>query len=469
MAEDAEPALVWDRGTTAAAEERRTAIARAISERIKAGEEAEVLSILEPWAPADLIAMMRRLRFKRARKLLDWLPDDTHFAVLYELDPRLRAVVLEDETTAWLKKMLRRLDGHKAARLLADLPRDLARDLLAELPASVAERLALPMAEESAATAMHRRYLAVRPESSLTEAVETIRARQDEIEALDAVYVTDAAGHLLGYLRTRDLLLADRGATVGTVMRRDVLSVDAEIDREAVLRLAEERRLRVVPVCDPEGRLVGVVSAHELAEIARVEAEEDMSLMAGLSPGSTAHDRPLSIVKRRLPWLLGGLVGSSVAAVVIGSFEEALAQAAILASFIPVVMATAGNAGIQASTVTVQALTRGTLWQGETWTRLLSEGLGAVLNGALIGTAVGVLVVLAAQFTAVDRPVALAFTAWAALLTVTVIATLLGTLAPVVLDKLKIDPAVATGIFITTGNDVFGVLIFFVIASVFYL
>jgi len=461
--------LDWDRGHGAAAEERRAAVARAIAERIKAGDAEGVRRVLDDWAPADVLAMMRRLRFKRARRLLDWLPDETQFAVLYELDPRLREVVLEEETTAWLSKMLRRLDRDKAIRLLAGLPREVADELIAEMDAPERWRAELSWLEESAGATMHRGYVAVHPERRIGEVIEEIRARADRIEALDAIYVTDAEDRLLGYLRIRDLLLADREARVADVLRPDVVSVDADMDREAVLRLATERRLRVVAVRDRAGRLVGCVSARELAEIARAEAEEDMRLMAGLPAEASAHDRPLGIVRRRLPWLLGGLVGSTVAASVIGAFEDALAQAAILASFIPVVMATAGNAGIQASTVTVQALTAGRLWTGELRSRVAHETAGAALNGAVMGAAVALIVVLAGAVIGIDRPGLLALTAGLALFAVTTLASLMGTLAPLVLDRLKLDPAVATGIFITTGNDVFGVLIFFLIASALYL
>jgi magnesium transporter len=461
--------LSWPHDAAPRAERARAHATAVLSERIRQGDRDGVRSALAGWEAADILAMMTRLRFKRARRLIDWLPDEMQIAVLAELDPRMREVLLQDETHRWLRKMLRRLDRERALRLLASLPRDVAEGLIAEMPEPGRWREALSFLEESAGEVMHRRFVAVTPDRTIGAVIDEVAARSDWIDQLDAIYVVDEADRLLGYLRIRDLLVTDRATRVGEAMRADVVSVNADMDREAVLRLAERRHLRAVAVRDRAGRLVGCVRARELADIARAEAEEDMKIMSGLPPEATAHDPPLRIVRRRLPWLLGGLLGAGVAASVIGAFEASLARAAILASFIPVVMATAGNAGIQASTVTVQALTSGTLWPGELWPRLGRECLGAALNGLAVAAAVAAVVLLAALALPVDRAPALALTAGLALVAVTTIASLIGAAVPVALDRMGIDPAVSTGIFITTGNDVFGVLAFFLIASALYL
>ncbi|MEM6423207.1 MAG: magnesium transporter, partial [Pseudomonadota bacterium] len=256
---------------------------------------------------------------------------------------------------------------------------------------------------------------------------------------------------------------------VAEVTRHDVVSANANLDREAVLRLAEERGLRVIAVTDDDGRLVGRISAAELTEISRAEAAEDLLKLGGVSPASTTRDGPVKIVRRRVPWLLAGLAGASVAAGVIGSFEDQLARAAVLASFIPVIMATAGNAGIQASTVTLQGLTAGEDAFEELVPRLGREFLGALMNGAMIGLAMAALVIAASVVFSIDRPGLLAATVAVSLLLVTALASTVGAAIPAILDRLGLDPATATGIFITTANDVFGVLAFFYVASLLYL
>ena len=180
-------------------------------------------------------------------------------------------------------------------------------------------------------------------------------------------------------------------------------------------------------------------------------------------------DGPLKIVPRRLPWLTAGLIGSSIAALVVGAYEEALAQAAILASLIPIVMSLAGNAGIQASTITVQALASNALWVGDIWGRVVRELLGALLNGTIVGLIISAGIMLLSNFVAIDRPALLGLTALLSLIVVTVQASVVGSLVPLALKRLRLDPAVATGVFITTSNDVVGVLIFFIIATSIYI
>jgi magnesium transporter len=227
--------------------------------------------------------------------------------------------------------------------------------------------------------------------------------------------------------------------------------------------------VQTIPVVDKERHVIGRITFEELQEIVRDEAEEDIMLMSGLAPDALPDDSVGRIIRGRLPWLAGGLVGAALAGAVVGSFEEQLKQAAILASFIPVVMAMAGNAGIQASTVTVQGLAAGNLWIGDLGGRVVKELMGSLINGTLIAIALGLIVVAVSQFTEFEEPVRLATAAGLSVLLVTMIAATLGSTIPLVLNHLDIDPAVATGVFITTANDILGVLVYFTVASSIYL
>lgn len=458
----------WQRATTPAAEKANIKTVGLLSEWIKGGRRDRVLAVLADWQPADVLLMFAKLSSKRAKKLFGWLPDELGLRVLSEIDPRLQVALTQRQTRKRFAKLLQRLKPQQALRLLAELPDDLAARLIADRDDAEEFSRRLEKYKDTAENAMRSGVLAVQETWTIDQVISDIRARSDEIEKLDAIYVVDADYRLKGYLRMRDLLLLPRDSLISDVVRTDLVSVDPDEDQERVLRLAKQRYLNLIAVKDRDGKLLGCVSQRELAQIIRDEADEDMLLMGGVSPDSTVDDTPLQIVQRRVPWLAAGLLGASVAATVIGSYEEALAQAAILASFIPVVMATAGNAGIQASTVSVQALTSGTMWSGDIWARLAREFAGAAMNGALIGLAVGAMIFLVTLFAPIDRPGVLAMTAFLALVTVTIIASTIGSAIPAVLDKLGLDPAVATGIFITTTNDVFGVLIFFTVASLLY-
>ena len=194
-----------------------------------------------------------------------------------------------------------------------------------------------------------------------------------------------------------------------------------------------------------------------------------MLKLGGVNEDARPTDSVPKLVRNRLPWLLAGLVGATNAAVIIGSFEEKLEKAAILAAFIPVVMSMAGNAGLQASVVSVQALAMGSNWPGDRLIfRFGRELLGALLNGAIAGSILAALILAGSLVFDVEDPVRLALATSMSLLTVTTIAAIVGSFVPLGLNRLGLDPAAATGVFITASNDVVGVLVYFLMASAFY-
>ncbi|WP_138468992.1 magnesium transporter [Poseidonocella sp. HB161398] len=469
MTETAAAVLAWDSGSGEAAERHNAEALRALDRMIKAGARREVLAALAAWPAADMLAAMIRLRSKRAQRLLLWLPEETSLAILAELDPRLQAVLVAPETRARFAKLIRKFRPEAALRLLRELPPGMAAGLLAERPDAEALRADLAYHWDSAAAHLQFGSLSVPQGWTIGALVEDIRRRSGEIERIEGVHVVDAERRLVGYLRIRDLLLHAPGTVISEVMRRDPPQVSAATDQEEVLALAQKRHGRALAVVDAEGRLLGAISRRGLEEIAREEAEEDMFLMAGLSPESSGADRLPQIVRRRLPWLVAGLLGATLTATVIGSYEATLTEAAILASFIPVVCATAGNASMQASTVSIQSLSGGASWRGDLPARLGREIGAAAFNGAAMGLAIAGLILCVSLLGGIDRPGMLAATVGLAEFLVIVMAGTMGTVVPLALHALKMDPAVATGIFILTANDVFGVLVLFLIATQLYL
>lgn len=434
--------------------------------RAQSGPHADDLARLSPATLAD-IAMA--LGPKRARALLRRLDDGGLLAVLAALDPRVAGRLLDPDLRQRALRAALDTEQVAAAEARAGVPEALREEGLAADPAGRRLDLLPAFAPDSAGAIMRRRLVAAPGDWTVAQLVEEIRAQADLIDKLHAAYVIDDAHRLAGYLKIRDLLLSPANARLGDIARSDAVAVRTSTDREDVLKLAKRARLKVLPVLDDNDRLVGMVTTEELRRIERAEAEEDMKIMAGLDPEADPADGPLRILRRRLPWLAGGLFGASVAAVVVGSYEDALTEAAILATLIPIVMSLAGNAGIQASTVTVQAMTSGNLLPGEMAGRSVRELGGALLNGASVGLIVALGIMGVSLVTEIDRPAALALTAAATLIAVTVQASVVGSMIPVLLDRLRFDPAVATGVFITTSNDVVGVLIFFLIATGLYL
>lgn len=440
-----------------------------IRDMIRTGQRYELIDILKKWHPVDVMQLLTRLRLKQARKLFTWLPANPSIKVVAELRPEFRSILMEEATLDQFRDILAGLDPEDATEILNEFPEDVASQLIARLPdvEEISTRASYP--DDTAGRVMARNFVALPGRITADQAVSQMRQEAERIRRIFTVYVTDDAGRLIGTVEIGKLLLAPSDATLSSLMNRDVVAVSADMDQEEVLRVARKRDMRTVPVVSCDGRLVGRITPKQLTRIASEEANEDMLLLSGVSSESRSDDTVLRIVRGRLPWLLAGLVGASVAATVVGSYEDQLAEAAILAAFIPVTMSMAGNAGLQASAVAVQGIATGALWSGDIAFRLLKELIAALFNGAIAGIILAMLVLAASLVVPLDNPVRLAMATSLSLLGVTTIAAMVGATVPIMLDKIGIDPAMAIGVFITSSNDVLGVLIFFLMATTFYL
>jgi magnesium transporter len=459
----------WIRGEPGdAASVNRELLAR-VEDLTRTSERDAVLELVSGWEPADVGSLMIYLPIKYARRLYDWLPTELATAVLAEVSIDLRSNLVEHADIERIAEIAQGLHEDDAVELLDDLPQPIVEQLLERLPDGKDLRERLEFEEDTAGEAMTSKFVAVLDDWNVRTATRAVRKMAAEIESFYEVYVVNEARQLVGRLQLRDLLLNKKKTKIRDIMREVSVYVYPDADQEDVLELARMYDVQTIPVVDEERHVIGRITVEELQEIVRDEAEEDIMLMSGLAPDALPDDSVGRIIRGRLPWLAGGLVGAALAGAVVGSFEEQLKQAAILASFIPVVMAMAGNAGIQASTVTVQGLAAGNLWIGDLGGRVVKELMGSLINGALIAVALGLIVVAVSQFTDFEAPVRLATAAGLSVLLVTMIAATLGSTIPLVLNHLDIDPAVATGVFITTANDILGVLVYFTVASAIYL
>ncbi len=459
----------WVRGEPGELAPENRDLLEHIEDLLRDSSSDAVVELVSAWDPTDVQELLLHLPIKYARRLHHGLPPGLAADVLEELSPDLRSNLVEHADIERIVEITEELEEDDVVELLDDLPEPVVEQLLQRLPDSAELRERLDFDEDTAGEAMTTKFVAVHEDWDVRTATRAVRKMAGEIEAFYDVYVVNEERQLVGRLQLRDLLLNKKKARIGDIMREAEVYVRPDTDQEDVIELARSYDVQSIPVVDDEHHVIGRLTVEELQEIVRDEAEEDMMLMSGLAPDALPDDSVGRIIRGRLPWLAGGLIGAALAGAVVGSFEEQLKQAAILASFIPVVMAMAGNAGIQASTVTVQGLAAGNLWIGDLGRRIVKELLGSMINGALIAIALGLLVVLVSNFIAFDAPVRLAVAAGLSVLLVTMIAATLGSTIPLVLDHFDIDPAVATGVFITTANDILGVLVYFTVASGIYL
>ena len=438
---------------------------------IEGGERGMVLNIVADLHAADLALLLSHLPFDDAQRLFKWLPVEQAGEVLAELDDDFRAELLEEEPTDRLSAMIDELDSDDAADVLADLPEEVAQEVLPTLEDAEDVQELLGYEEDTAGGIMAREYVAVPTSWTVAEAIEEVRRHADAVDDLYGVFVVDDAGRLEGVVSLKQLLVSPSEARIAEVMDPDVEAVTAGVDQEEVARLMERYDLVSLPVVDDAGRLIGRITIDDVVDVIREEAEEDIQRMSGVAGGEEPTDSVLRVVRGRLPWILAGMVGSGVAAFIIGYFSGALQAVPVLASFIPIVMATAGNAGVQSSAIAVQGLASGDIWSSDIYRRLGRELLVGLMNGLAAAVVMGLIILLVGTFVPdrIERPFMLVVTAGTALIIVIVMATIIGATIPLVLDRLGVDPAIATGPFITGSNDILGTLVFFWLATLLYL
>jgi magnesium transporter len=443
------------------------AVVEDISVLLESDQRGMVMNLVADLYPADLALLLTHLPFEQARTLFRWLPVDQASETVAELDDAFRADLLEDLPRRRLTTLLDELDTDDAADVLADLPNEQALRLLPDLEDTEDLTELLDYGEETAGGLMAREYIAVRPDWTLRQATDEVRRHAEEIDEVYTAFVISEEGTLEGTVSLKQLLLSSGDVPVHDIMERDFISVTTDIDQEEVGRIVQRYDLVSLPVVDSGGRMMGRITIDDVVDVIRDEAEEDMQLMSGMAGGEEPTDSVMRISRGRLPWLLVGLVGAGLSGLVIGSFEAALEQAVILATFIPIVMAMAGNAGIQSSTIAVQGLASGDVWTSDVAHRLGKELGVALINGLVLSVVLGVAVALLPFVGA--NAAQLALTAGLSLLLVIILATCVGTTVPLMLHRFGVDPAIATGPFITTSNDIIALAIFFLMATLLYL
>lgn len=461
--------LHWSNHLGPEAEAHNAQVQNAIMASLDEGRMEYVIHALKRWPPTDVLQLITALPLQQARRIFAQLPLQPSAKILAELCPDFRAELLKDETVQQLVAILNTLDDSDLGETLDEFPQSLIDEVLPRLKDSEALEARSLHGEDTAGRLMSRKFVAFQEDYTAAKAIAAIRSQYARVGRFRTVFVVDEDYRLVGRLDVTLLLTLEPNTRIGDVMDTSVLAVSAEMDQEEVLRKALRRQISSMPVIDGRGRLIGRITTDQMNQIAREEYSEDLMLMGGVSPEARSSDSVVQIIRGRLPWLMTGLLGSAVAAMVVGTFEDELQRAAILAAFIPMIMSMAGNSGLQASAVAVQGLATGAIWGSSTLGRLLREFFGALMNGVLAGAVISGLILLTSFVVAMPQPVLLALTVTSSLMVVVTVAAMVGATIPVVLDKIGVDPATATGVFITTSNDVLGVFVYFTMASLLYL
>lgn len=440
-----------------------------ITALIESKERGMVLNLLMDIYPADIASMLHHLPADEARTLFDWLPKDIAGEVVPELDDEYRSGLLQILPSHRIGEVLDEMESDDAADVLADLPAEIAEDVLQRMEDAEEVQGLLEYEEDTAGGIMGTDFVAVLESMTVAEATEEVRRNAEEVEPIFAVYVVDAGRHLLGIVPLMRLLLSRANVRVSSVLDSDIISVTPDVDQEQVARLIERYDLVAIPVVDAHSRLVGRITVDDVIDVIREEAEEDIQRMSGLS-NEELTSSILKTSRGRLIWLFVGLAGAFLSALVIHSFTGQIEKAVVLAMFIPIVMSMGGNAGIQSSAIAVQGLASGDIWATDLVRRLGKELAVALINGLVLAIAITGLVIGVSYTGLLEEQhiMRLAMTVSLALLTVIIVAGTFGATIPLVLNRFGIDPAMATGPFITTSNDLLGLFVYFTIASLLY-
>ncbi|HBB48260.1 MAG TPA: magnesium transporter [Flavobacteriaceae bacterium] len=412
---------------------------------------------------ADLAEVLDALEIDHATYLVKSLESDVTSEALMELDDDVREKILDRLSPNEIARELEEMDTDDAADVVSELDIAIQRKVIdriedEEHAADIVELLKYD--EDTAGGLMAKELVKVKDTWTTAGCIREMRRQAKNVTRVHSIYVVDKDGVLKGRLSLKDLLTAPERARIADIYIPKVDYVTDTTEGEEVARIMQKYDLEAIPVVNNAGVLLGRVTIDDIVDFIREEAEKDYQMAAGISGDVEADDSLGKLTKARLPWLLIGMFGGIGAASIIDGFGTILNDFPNLFLFVPLIQATAGNVGVQSSAIVVQGLANDTL-KGNIAARLLKETALALINGLSIA-----LIVLIFSHLFFETTYLESISIGIAVIVVILIAALVGTFVPMLLDKKGIDPAVATGPFITTSNDVFGILIYFLIAKI---
>tara|TARA_B100000767_G_scaffold63940_1_gene60059 strand:- start:140 stop:1489 length:1350 start_codon:yes stop_codon:yes gene_type:complete len=434
-----------------------------IKERLEQKDFKVLKSELSQLHHVDIAALIEELGEEQGKTLFELFEDQDSAEILIELDDENREVVLEDLTSQEIaEELIENLDSDDAADIISDLSTAKKVEVLSHIEdiehaSDIVDLLSYP--ENTAGGLMAKELIQVNEKWSVLRCVKEMRKQAEDLDKVYTIYVVNDHNILLGTLSLKKLLLTSEKTYIKNVYNEKVISVKADFDDEEVANIMDKYDLVVLPVVDDLNRLIGRITIDDIVDVIKEEAMEDYNKASGISEQVDSSDDIIILTRARLPWLLIGLMGGIMGAQVMGIFD--IQNNIELAFFTPLIAAMGGNVGVQSAAIIVQGLASNSLGMDTMGERLLKELGVAMLNGIICSVLIMLITFL------LGYPSSIYFTVSISLMAVIIFAALFGTFVPLVLNKYKIDPALATGPFITTVNDVLGLFIYFMIGKLF--
>jgi len=425
---------------------------------IEAQNSKELISRIVELHIADIAEIIEDLSLENAKYLFELISDEEKSAaVLVELEDDTREELLEDLSAKEIaKEVIDNLESDDAADLIGELSEDKKEEVLShiedeDLASDISDLLTYP--EDTAGGLMAKELIKVNEKWNTLQCLREMRKQAEHVKQVHTIYVVNDNDILLGSMSLRRLLLIETNTPIKEIIKTDIISVNATEDDEDVANIMNKYDLIVLPVVNVDNKLIGRITIDDVMDVVKEEAEKDYQMASGISEDVESSDSVWTLTRARLPWLLIGMIGGLLGAKVIGIFD--LENNFELAFFIPLIAAMGGNVGVQSAAIVVQGLANDSLKMDNIFQKLIKElGVG-LLNGFICS-----IIILGAAF-GLGYSMELSLTVSLSLLAVIVFAALFGTFIPLTLEKYKIDPALATGPFITTVNDVLGLFIYF--------
>lgn len=434
---------------------------------LQSNDHAFIVAELDKLHPADIAEILDEIETAEAKILFNSLHKEKAGDVLVEMEEDRRERFLALFTSQEIARdFIENMDSDDAADIIMELPDAQKDEVISHIEdidqASDIVDL-LHYDEDTAGGLMAKELIAVNVNWTVQKCIVEVRKQAEEIEDVYTTYVIDEFGKLKGLLQLKKLLLAPSETKVSEIYKKDVVSVKASVSSEDVSDIMEKYDLVVLPVVDELGRLIGRITIDDIVDVIKEEAEKDFQLASGISEKVEITDNVWVLSRSRLPWLLIGLVGGILGSRIIGNYEADIQIYPEMALFIPLIAAMGGNAGVQSSAIVVQGLANSSMGFNGILPKLFKEMLIGLINGLVCSV-----VIFAYNFFLNDS-MQLGITVGVALMSVIMFATTFGTLVPLILDKYNINPALATGPFITTLNDVSGLFIYFLAGHLLYI
>ena len=436
-----------------------------IQELIASDNREAVVNSLNKLHEADIAEILDVVSMEEAKYIFRLLEDERASDVLVELEEDIRLKFLKALSAKEIAEQMDNMDSDDAADIMAEMPEEKQEAVIQQIedPQQAIDIASLMQYEENTAGAiMGTELICVNENWTTDQCIEEMRIQAEDVQYIYTVYVVDNDKRLTGMLSLKSLLFAKRGTLVKDIYIENVRSVNSDESTEEVASMMQKYDFVALPVLNPDRILIGRITIDDVVDIIQEEAEKDYQMASGISENVESSDSVFALTRARLPWLIVGLVGGVLGAKVIGLFEGQLGQFPEMALFIPSIAAMAGNVGVQSSAIVVQGIASNNIDLSGIVGKLFKEFRVALLNGIVCAILIFLFIFL------VDSDLKLGLTVGLSLLAVIIFAGIFGTLVPLLLHKRNIDPALATGPFITTSNDVIGLFLYLYIGYLFY-